>query len=139
MGLAVVRVATRNIEGSSVLLSGGVEVVIMGELLGIGPAGDGILIEHNVVGEASVIHPGDGVALGDGDGCGVEDQSTCRKAVQKQEVFREIVWQSGPRWDIIEVVPPTETSCAILQIIASLYVVTNFFRSRRTHRCRHQA
>lgn len=76
MGLAVVRVLASHIEFGGGLLSRGVKVVLVGEGLGVDASGDGILVEDDVVGEARIVHPGHGVALGDSDGGGVEDERT---------------------------------------------------------------
>ena len=84
MGLAVVGVRASGVELGGVLLSGSVQVVIVGEGLGVDTGGDGIFVKDNVVGEASVVYPGNGIALGNGDGGGVEDEGTCGESVYTQ-------------------------------------------------------
>merc|ERR1719443_1658314 len=63
VGLAVVTVLTGNVELGGVLLAGGVEEVLRGELVDVDAPGDVVLVEHDVVGEATVVDPGDGVPL----------------------------------------------------------------------------
>lgn len=50
-----VLVGTGLLEGDGELLSGGVEVVLLADLLSVDARGHGILIKHHVVGEASVV------------------------------------------------------------------------------------
>lgn len=38
-----------------------------------------VLVEHNVVGEASVVDEGHGLALGNGQGGGLEHQGACKQ------------------------------------------------------------
>jgi len=76
---AVVGVFASDIKLGGDLLSRSVQVIVMGKGVGVGTSGDGILIEDDVVGEAGVVHPGNGIALGDGHGGGVEDKSTCKQ------------------------------------------------------------
>ena len=78
MWLAVVVVLSSNIELSGDSLSWGIEVVLVGESISIHSSWNSILVEDNVVWESSVVGPGDGVSLGDGDGGWLEDESSCR-------------------------------------------------------------
>merc|ERR1719443_456838 len=75
VGPAVVPVLTGNVELGGVLLAGGVEEVLRGELVDVDAPGDVVLVEHDVVGEATVVDPGDGVPLADGDLSGLEDEA----------------------------------------------------------------
>merc|ERR1719443_196069 len=83
VGLAVVPVLTGNVELGGVLLAGGVEEVLRGELVDVDAPGDVVLVEHDVVGEATVVAPGDGVPLADGDLSGLEDEAATGGAVDQ--------------------------------------------------------
>lgn len=76
---AVVGVFASDIKLGGDLLSRSVQVVVMGKGIGVGTRGNGILIEDDVVREAGVVHPGNGIALGDGHGGGVENKSSCKQ------------------------------------------------------------
>ena len=82
MWLAVVAVLSGNIKLGGGSLTWGIQVVLVGQSLGIGSSWDGILIKHNVVWESSIVGPCDGVSLGDGHACWLEDQSSCTQHTQ---------------------------------------------------------
>ena len=67
VGLAVVTVGAGDVELVGDLLAGAVEVVLVGEGVGVDAGGDVVLVEHDVVGERLVVHELDGLALGNGD------------------------------------------------------------------------
>ena len=67
MGLAVVAVGAGGVELVGHLLAGAVEVVLVGDGVGVDAGGDVVLVEDDVVGERLVVDELDGLALGDGD------------------------------------------------------------------------
>jgi hypothetical protein len=67
VGLAVVAVGAGDVELVGDLLAGAVEVILVGDGVGVDARGDVVLVEHDVVGERLVVHELDGLALGDGD------------------------------------------------------------------------
>ena len=67
VGLAVVAVGAGGVELVGHLLAGAVEVVLVGDGVGVDAGGDVVLVEDDVVGERLVVDELDGLALGDGD------------------------------------------------------------------------
>ena len=67
VGLAVVAVGAGGVELVGHLLAGAVEVVLVGDGIGVDAGGDVVLVEDDVVGERLVVDELDGLALGDGD------------------------------------------------------------------------
>ena len=72
--LAVVVVLPGGGQLDRVGLSGGVEVVLVRDRLGVDARGHGVLVEHDVVREAGVVLEGQRVPGLDGDGGRVEDE-----------------------------------------------------------------
>lgn len=72
VGLAVVAVGAGGVELVGNLLAGAVEVVLVGDGVGVDAGGDVVLVEDDVVGERLVVDELDGLALGDGDLVGEE-------------------------------------------------------------------
>lgn len=71
VGLAVVPVGSGHVEGVGHLLAGAIEVILVGDGVGVDAGGDVVLVEDDVVGERLVVHELDGLALGDGDRVGL--------------------------------------------------------------------
>jgi hypothetical protein len=67
VGLAVVAVGAGGVELVGHLLAGAVEVILVGDGVGVDAGGDVVLVEDDVVGERLVVDELDGLALGDGD------------------------------------------------------------------------
>lgn len=67
VGLAVVAVGAGGVELVGHLLARAVEVVLVGDGVGVDAGGDVVLVEDDVVGERLVVDELDGLALGDGD------------------------------------------------------------------------
>jgi hypothetical protein len=67
VGLAVVAVGAGGVELVGNLLAGAVEVILVGDGVGVDAGGDVVLVEDDVVGERLVVDELDGLALGDGD------------------------------------------------------------------------
>ena len=72
--LAVIAVLSGHIELPGDGLTRGVQVVLVGERVGVDSSRDGILVKDNVVRESGVVGPRHGVSLGDGDRGRLEDE-----------------------------------------------------------------
>ena len=85
VGLAVVVVLSGNIELAGNGLTRGVQVVLVGEGIGVDSGRDGILIEHDVMRESGVVGPRDAVSLGDGDRRRLEDERSVVGSLRVEE------------------------------------------------------
>lgn len=75
MRLAVVTVGAGDGEGIGHLVTGSVKVILVGHGVSVRTGGNVVLVEHNVVGEATVVQEGHRLALGDGDVSRLEHES----------------------------------------------------------------
>ena len=93
MGLAVVAVGAGGVELVGHLLAGAVEVVLVGDGVGVDTGGDVVLVEDDVVGERLVVDELDGLALGDGDlvGLFVSGKRRGREVRNREGVNRRLL------------------------------------------------
>lgn len=100
VGLAVVVVLSGNIELAGNGLTRGVQVVLVGEGIGVDSGRDGILIEHDVVRESGVVGPRDAVSLGDGDRRRLEDERSVVGSLRVKEKQDEDVRTAWRRLEL---------------------------------------
>lgn len=109
VGLAVVAVGAGGVELVGHLLAGAVEVVLVGDGIGVDAGGDVVLVEDDVVGERLVVDELDGLALGDGDLVGLfvkgrrrgkEVRDRASTAPRLLLVFRSVRLGLSPKNDV---------------------------------------
>ena len=109
VGLAVVAVGAGGVELVGHLLAGAVEVVLVGDGVGVDAGGDVVLVEDDVVGERLVVDELDGLALGDGDLVGLfvkgrrrgkEVRDRASTAPRLLLVFRSVRLGLSPKNDV---------------------------------------
>ena len=110
VGLAVVAVGAGGVELVGHLLAGAVEVILVGDGVGVDAGGDVVLVEDDVVGERLVVDELDGLALGDGDlvGLFVSGEEAGERVRNRRSstaprlllVFRSVRLRSSPKNDV---------------------------------------
>lgn len=85
MRLAVVAVLSGHVELPGDGLTRSVQVVLVGERVGVDSGRDGILVKDNVVRESGVVGPRDAVSLGDGDRRRLEDERSVVGSLRVEE------------------------------------------------------